>query len=821
MNISAKNKAISKELCEAIAKNVADSVKPAGPSGPVSPRQRPEFTPHLAILQRESKTCAELALSIRYGIEKSHVHRLVTGARPVTEAIAAKIAAQHPGVDLTWTPPAPSLAATLDSQLQSREDLTSWLESAKTAMRLWLGASQDALERSTESDALLASPEYRELHSALAGASDVAAAAIPSPATSGPAVDLSESVAKLRALQAECDARANLATVETRSADSLRLRTVHDTIREKLRRLTSRVTTVELLECEPWQSITVSLCDSLRSDSDARERVVSMLTSGNPLMHDAATRLRLTRLLVFPTTQFRDDPVGFARCVLGVDLWPGQIEILEAIRDHKRVTVRSGNKCGKTTALAIAALWYFATRTRAEVQLGNATIEQLGGQLWKEIRRLYYASGICLNCRREGFTQRPCPHSQILDGKMHNSCHGESGGLRAADGRCIYGRIAVDAGGLLGFSGGDGFMIIADEASELDDKSFKALEFNASAATAKFIMNGNPFYRDSPFYETFYGEIASYWHPVHLSGEDACKYADQFDGLISPEQVEMAAKLDPIRGRESDDYRIRVRGDFPDYDAELALTEQDISYCHARWASMGDEGPLTIAVDPGGEKAGSDPYGFSARRGAKFVALYEKNCSVHDSVFGEVVALVGTWARPEDFPIPIRFDASSRIGVDFETELMRLIRTLGEDKPLRAWRIMPGQNSPRPGFKMFRDWMIDNMVMLLIRAVGVAPNANLDAQLKLLKSSQKVEDDKSTRIYIAKSLMRTRLNGASPNLLDVVSYALANYELDYERTSQGKAARRTEQARQQQRPMTVHEMTRQNEQMIERMRRGM
>jgi hypothetical protein len=69
--------------------------------------------------------------------------------------------------------------------------------------------------------------------------------------------------------------------------------------------------------------------------------------------------------------------------------------------------------------------------------------------------------------------------------------------------------------------------------------------------------------------------------------------------------------------------------------------------------------------------------------------------------------------------------------------------------------------------------------------------------------------------------MRTRLNGASPNSVDVVSYVLANYELDYERTSQGQAERRTAQARQQQRPMTVHELTRQNEAMVERMRRGM
>jgi hypothetical protein len=264
-----------------------------------------------------------------------------------------------------------------------------------------------------------------------------------------------------------------------------------------------------------------------------------------------------------------------------------------------------------------------------------------------------------------------------------------------------------------------------------------------------------------------------------------------------------------------------VRGEFPNWDAELALDENDIAQCHVRWAAMEDYGPLTIAVDPGGEKAGSDTYGFCARRGAKVVAMYEKNCNVQDSVFVEVKGLINTWARPEDFPLPIRWDASSRIGVDFEKELMRLVRQLGDDKPIRAWRIMPGQNSPKPGFKLFRDWLLDNMVMLIIRAAGIAPNAKIDSQLRILKSSQKVEDDKSTRVYIPKSMMRTRLNGNSPTFVDVVCYVFANFELDYERTSQGQAERRTMQARQQQRPQNVHEMTRQNEAIIDRMRKGM
>src|SRR5688572_28783242 len=46
--------------------------------------------------------------------------------------------------------------------------------------------------------------------------------------------------------------------------------------------------------------------------------------------------------------RYAGDPVGFAREIIGVRLWEKQIEILEAVRDYPRVTVRSSHCVGKT-----------------------------------------------------------------------------------------------------------------------------------------------------------------------------------------------------------------------------------------------------------------------------------------------------------------------------------------------------------------------------------------------------------------------------------------------------------------------------------------
>jgi hypothetical protein len=57
-----------------------------------------------------------------------------------------------------------------------------------------------------------------------------------------------------------------------------------------------------------------------------------------------------------------DDPVGYCRDVLRFEPWSKQIEVLEAVRDHRRVAVRSCHGVGKT-AIAAARCSGSTTRT--------------------------------------------------------------------------------------------------------------------------------------------------------------------------------------------------------------------------------------------------------------------------------------------------------------------------------------------------------------------------------------------------------------------------------------------------------------------------
>ena len=74
-----------------------------------------------------------------------------------------------------------------------------------------------------------------------------------------------------------------------------------------------------------------------------------------------------SKTLTWPSPKYAKNPVAFARDILGVNLWSRQVEVLNAIRDNRNVSVRSGHKVGKSTVVAVAALWFFCTDRKSVV----------------------------------------------------------------------------------------------------------------------------------------------------------------------------------------------------------------------------------------------------------------------------------------------------------------------------------------------------------------------------------------------------------------------------------------------------------------------
>ena len=177
--------------------------------------------------------------------------------------------------------------------------------------------------------------------------------------------------------------------------------------------------------------------------------------------------------ITWPSPRWREDPVGFASEVLGIQLWDAQVQILESIRDNRNTTVRSGHKCGKSTALAVAALWFYCSFPRARVVMTAVKASQIDEVIWKEVRRLHREAKI------------------PVGGELFSLARS---GLRdPADDRQVWGITARDGEGLAGISGPN-ILVLTDEASGIPDRFFEVLgsSLAGSGGTAREMLHLEP-----------------------------------------------------------------------------------------------------------------------------------------------------------------------------------------------------------------------------------------------------------------------------------------------------------------------------------------
>lgn len=86
--------------------------------------------------------------------------------------------------------------------------------------------------------------------------------------------------------------------------------------------------------------------------------------------------------------RWRRDPVGWATS-RGIELWSKQREILEAVRDHKNVAVRSCHEIGKSFTAGLTVCWWIDTHPAGDAKAVTTapTDKQVKAILWNEINR--------------------------------------------------------------------------------------------------------------------------------------------------------------------------------------------------------------------------------------------------------------------------------------------------------------------------------------------------------------------------------------------------------------------------------------------------
>lgn len=217
--------------------------------------------------------------------------------------------------------------------------------------------------------------------------------------------------------------------------------------------------------------------------------------------------------------QYRDDPVGYAREVLGVQWWDKQIEAATALARHKRVFVKASHSVGKSFLAGGLVNWFFDCFDPGLCITTAPTARQVQDILWKEIR-----------------SQRPAARRNAL---LPRACRMETSPEHFA-----IGYTARDDSGFQGCHA-EHVLIVFDEATGVDSAFWDAAEGMMTGVECYWLVILNPTDPASRAYEEC--QNMRKWHVMEISALEHPNIAADLAGKPAP--FPRAVRLEWVQGR--------------------------------------------------------------------------------------------------------------------------------------------------------------------------------------------------------------------------------------------------------------------------------
>lgn len=421
------------------------------------------------------------------------------------------------------------------------------------------------------------------------------------------------------------------------------------------------------------------------------------------------------------------DPVFFVRRVLGFDPWEKQVEVLNAVRDHRRVAVRACHGVGKTKVAAWVALWFLYCYRNSKVITTAPTWHQVENLLWREIHAAHAASRIPLGGK--------ILQTQIELGKQWFAL-----GLSTDKPERFQGFHA------------ENILLIVDEASGVDHRIFEAAEGFLTSPGAKLMLIGNPTQLSGEFYNAFRSPL---YHKIHISAFDspnlkAGKVVRPY--LVTPEWVEEKR----IQwGEDSPMWYSRVLGEFPEQGDDTLIPLAWIEAAQRRWSEIPPGEPVELGVDVA--RYGSDSTVIILRRGdrAEVVKILREQDTMQ--VAGAVIdALRSTGATVA------KVDA---VGVG--AGVVDRLRELGT--PVMEMQAGESSSDPQRFANARAEWYWAIRERFQTGDIAIPPDDELAAQLANLK----YKFDSRGRIMIESKDEMKRRGLPSPDKADALVLAFA------------------------------------------------
>ena len=442
----------------------------------------------------------------------------------------------------------------------------------------------------------------------------------------------------------------------------------------------------------------------------------------------------------FIAETYRDDFNGYRMDILGrKEPGPKLRAIGDSIVVNRRTSVSSGHGIGKTGLSADAIHWFLSTRPNPAVVATANTEQQLQGKLWRELSKVNLGAKNrdWFDWKTRTFTAWGSPTQQAVALTWSEDNPEAFAGTHEEH--------------VLG---------VFDEASAIPKVIFDTFKGAMSTDGARWLAVGNATRNEGEFYEITHGnKVARKPGDQQRGLWNAFVVASFESPFVSPEWVEeMKADL----GEGTDEYRIRVLGLPPRFDAEQYIPRHHVIGASGRQVRLFPRWPLVLGVDVGHT---NDRSVIVPRRGRKAMDMIRVCRGERTTDFARQIAEEVRMYREEHglaAQVVIE-DVGMGIGV------LETLEDMGFSE--QVWGVNPGSAATDPErWTNKRAEMWSEMKDWFEGEVEIPSSTDLMDEIVAVK--RKPSGSRTALLLESKDQMRKRI-GKSPDVADALALTFA------------------------------------------------
>jgi len=234
--------------------------------------------------------------------------------------------------------------------------------------------------------------------------------------------------------------------------------------------------------------------------------------------------------------RWSQDPIQGVKELFGATPTKQQEKLILAMwKPYCRVAVSSCTGAGKTTVLAWMTFLLLLTQNDCRIIVTSPSYSQL--------TRVYYAEMM----KWKG--KMPRTFSEMFEVTRERVQLTMNTRVQVAN------LVTASADNKESLQGGhsENYIILADEASGIDEETFKVLQRTLSTGNGgRFVLTSNPTRSSGAFYEIFHRDDNTVWETMYFTAFDCPHVSDRW-----------IKEVKEYYGEDSDQYRIGVLGQFP------------------------------------------------------------------------------------------------------------------------------------------------------------------------------------------------------------------------------------------------------------------